>query len=1787
MGMERRSQAMKKVTTLWSVWAVSMIASLGAWGWNYISVPGDAFPTGWNEKTNDLPTHSGSVWSGDLAVKGAGDFKFAANHSWNVNWGAKLTIERLPAYGVGPLYDHGDNIHLGVDKAQTIHFAFDETALTCDLTGVAPPAVSSAKLIGDFNQDGALDAGALEASGAGLWTTEHALTIGDNLRLLVNGSEWWGTIQAVSPSLPASLSMCGSAPVSIADFRSGTFRVTFDSSSLMLSIVQTATNEFKAAGYAADSANLANLKRQDVNLVRESANLYAGNFWSGTQNNDITLSFSERDANGTPGGTYWSAPATNRISVGASAVAETYTPVDSAAAVQCRTYRFSVPGMYRITFNPNTGEATLQRSYTAASGINLVSDPSFESGNGWNFYNAERAVFESSEEAACLHSGKSAGRLLPLRQHSDDNNLGSISTVLDVSGNVGSSLKISAWIRTLGEWNATRTRFWVEWKDADWKTVAEKDMTLYDLSSFWKKYTLEAEIPEGATQANILIQFQDSKEGDGYVCVDDVEVLLSSGRTVNFDTWGQVENGQYFGSYSPDWRGTDIRTTNNVSDAVVEAGSLFFSRYVEGSDNNKALEIFNPTAAAADLSGWTVKQYNNGSATNVTTFALSGTVATGGCFLITRPVEAPYDKLTPVAAELRAASDLQLPLTFNGDDVVVLCDPSGTVMDRIGELRSDITGSLLNYLLRDHTLVRASTTAHGTAGDDLAETFPYAEWDVQPCDTFEGLKSHVYTLPDDVYIPSGLSLVFGPAGVVSSPSDPLDGGIGDVSFWYRTAFPQTAGHSGSATLVLEAASDAAFSDATELATLVIPSTQYAFSNFSMRLDLPEMSYFRIRQTSATGEAYARIDDLSVAVPLPVSRYQDFALWTNANWSAYIGTYSLAGWTLSAGKITPDGGLSASPAAILPPGATVVSPAIEGGVGLVLFATRNDPADEDSDAYAVTVEASTDGGEKWTAIGSFATNGATWAATRFECGETADTIIRFTSSGTGNAILENIELRIPESDSRNQNFDSWVQSSYGTSRHQGWFMSSGITAADAAKEGAKGLRMKTGGALVQSARLEGGIGTLTFWARPSSASAKPGFQVDYSTDGGTNWTMKATNRLDGASSTEWQEFSVQFDREDITHVRIKNNLSQAVCVDSIVCGKIPVPPSLSITPFASPAAPRPGDQFKLAAFIHPGGSAKSGDILSAAVDYTIRKGAKLLETGTRDLVYAADQGAWFSDKLDGQDDGITVQYTVRVTWLSNAVETVSTADADFFVSALANSGVWINEVVYAALDKYDNGGGGDGGDCDPWSILEGTCTNSTGSLVTMEGHEYVEICGPAGTKLDGWKLEFQFLRPADISAYGKATYATYTFKPATTIPSSALTLTNSVDGYGFFVVGDACDEWRVNVVLTNEVPDGFSAGAGDNIYLGPGVINLKNPQNVVIDSVAYGARTAGSHYIATQDTDSHSLSATTVGQPGYDGNTFEWSSSLDPSPGVANAGQLFQERPTSERGNPVAFHDPGRTIVPDMATEKPFGMIFSAPASDPPKPVTVNANVAFVLGYPAGYGEDVAGTLLYRHLGESTFRSLGADLLPNTQEGTNAFIAATFPAKTFTRLDTIEYYFVFNPDDEAYNDVYVAAPFDDGDEDHMAGRYYDDGTLASEHPFSFTFPFHDSLEFITLDTAKTALANRYPFADTVSFPAEPGTPSKLVIFLPKDYDDYPATSEIGLEATTNRTLAADSWEKIAIDSIEAIPLNTGSADFWGTYYAITFEPEAPMFIRAAPTRQLLPVPDANADPGDTP
>jgi hypothetical protein len=168
--------------------------------------------------------------------------------------------------------------------------------------------------------------------------------------------------------------------------------------------------------------------------------------------------------------------------------------------------------------------------------------------------------------------------------------------------------------------------------------------------------------------------------------------------------------------------------------ARAAANDLFFSEYIEGSSNNKALEIYNGTGAAVSLTGYTVEFYFNGATTPGRQIALTGTVANDDVFVLASS--------SAVAAILAQADQLDGGSFYNGDDAIVL-RRNGAVVDAIGQVGFDPgtewgTG---NTSTADNTIRRRTGVCAGDT--DAANAFnPATEWDGFAIDTFTGLGSH-------------------------------------------------------------------------------------------------------------------------------------------------------------------------------------------------------------------------------------------------------------------------------------------------------------------------------------------------------------------------------------------------------------------------------------------------------------------------------------------------------------------------------------------------------------------------------------------------------------------------------------------------------------------------------------------------------------------------------------------------------------------------------------------------------------------------------------------------------------------------------------------------------------------------------------------------------------------------------------------------------------------------------------------------------------------------------------
>ena len=211
--------------------------------------------------------------------------------------------------------------------------------------------------------------------------------------------------------------------------------------------------------------------------------------------------------------------------------------------------------------------------------------------------------------------------------------------------------------------------------------------------------------------------------------------------------------------------------------ASAATADLLLSEIIEGSSNNKAVEIYNGTGAPVDLgaAGYTLQFYFNGGTTANFNLALSGTIPAGGAFVV-----APSNANSTI---LDAADQISGTSWFNGDDVIVLRKggSTGPLVDVAGQIGFD-PGSQWGTGLAstaDNTIRRKATVCDGdTDGSDAFD--PAGEWDGYAIDTFDGLGSHDASC-------GGGSLPTDPAA--STSASPASLAAGDATLLTVTVVP--------------------------------------------------------------------------------------------------------------------------------------------------------------------------------------------------------------------------------------------------------------------------------------------------------------------------------------------------------------------------------------------------------------------------------------------------------------------------------------------------------------------------------------------------------------------------------------------------------------------------------------------------------------------------------------------------------------------------------------------------------------------------------------------------------------------------------------------------------------------------------------------------------------------------------------------------------------------------------------------------------------------------------------
>ena len=189
----------------------------------------------------------------------------------------------------------------------------------------------------------------------------------------------------------------------------------------------------------------------------------------------------------------------------------------------------------------------------------------------------------------------------------------------------------------------------------------------------------------------------------------------------------------------------------SAGSAFAQCENLFFSEAAEGSSNNKYLEIYNPTAAAVDLTGYAFPSVSNAPDNGVgnydfwNTFPEGASVAAGDVYIIAHPSADPT---------ILAQADHTFTFLSNGDDGFMLVqgdETSFVQIDAVGDWNGD-PGSGWEVAgvangTQNHTIVRKSSVQSGNAGDWVTSAGTNAddsEWIVLPSNDWTSLGAHTF-----------------------------------------------------------------------------------------------------------------------------------------------------------------------------------------------------------------------------------------------------------------------------------------------------------------------------------------------------------------------------------------------------------------------------------------------------------------------------------------------------------------------------------------------------------------------------------------------------------------------------------------------------------------------------------------------------------------------------------------------------------------------------------------------------------------------------------------------------------------------------------------------------------------------------------------------------------------------------------------------------------------------------------------------------------------------------------
>ncbi|MBB6460396.1 DUF5689 domain-containing protein [Flammeovirga kamogawensis] len=392
-------------------------------------------------------------------------------------------------------------------------------------------------------------------------------------------------------------------------------------------------------------------------------------------------------------------------------------------------------------------------------GLNLVDNPSYVNKEVWI-----KGAFEKYYGLEGIKSIKA----FSIDGSTEVQDPGNISNPIlgqgtDILGSslVATSIDFSTWNETSSEmiWTAKSGKASINGRGKGKNTSWLISKSKVDFSSFTSpRLMVNEQISSFKALSNVRIVYSTNYSGSGNptaatwtdLTVDGTR--LTSGSTTTLLELPNGVNNIYIAfvytnnddSDASSWSISSVKADDKPTGPILPAGvnlgdtnvsgfsDLIISEYVEGSSNNKYIEIFNGTGNDVDLSNYSISKDGNGNDDFTKTVTpLSGTLPNGATFLI-------CNSRASLTLPSGVTTKSIYAVNFNGDDQVAL-QKNSTIIDQIG-----IPGDV-DYA-KDKTFRRKSNVRVPKAGsnDPRVSTNPATEWDVFSKDDVSGLGTHSY-----------------------------------------------------------------------------------------------------------------------------------------------------------------------------------------------------------------------------------------------------------------------------------------------------------------------------------------------------------------------------------------------------------------------------------------------------------------------------------------------------------------------------------------------------------------------------------------------------------------------------------------------------------------------------------------------------------------------------------------------------------------------------------------------------------------------------------------------------------------------------------------------------------------------------------------------------------------------------------------------------------------------------------------------------------------------------------